>query len=75
MPIFVFLRSSLLCGARQRPVRQRVDFRPFLRRDVEKTAAVMPRSLSASLRPSPTIYDARARAQCMSRLQKAHFGF
>ena len=65
MPIFVFLRSSLLFGARQRPVRQTFDFRPFpAARRAEKAVAVR-RSLSASLRPSPTIYvAARARNAC-----------
>ena len=62
MPIFVFLRSSLFFGARQRPVRQTFDFRPFPAARRAESRSTGRRSLSASLRPSPTIYDPRARA-------------
>ena len=62
MPIFVFLRSSLFFGARQRPVRQTFDFRPFPAAQRAEKATAARRSLSASLRPSPTIYESRARA-------------
>ena len=73
MPIFVFLGLSLLRDARQRVWRQGFDFRPFPAARPEKSAAAVRRSRSASLRPSPTNYEARARAHCMSQL-KAHFG-
>ena len=71
MPIFVFLGPSLLptlvnvCGGKA------LILGLFLRRDARKKAAAARRSLSASLRPSPTNYETRARAHCMSQL-KAH---
>ena len=62
MPIFVFLRSSLFFGARQRPVRQTFDFRPFpAARRAEKAVAVR-RSLQLFTTSVNTSYEARARA-------------
>ena len=72
MPIFVFLGLSLLlccatlvnvCGGKA------LILGLFLRRDARKKAEAVRRSLSASLRPSPTNYEAHARAHCMSRLK------
>ena len=65
MPIFVFLGLSLLRDARQRVWRQGLILGLFLRRDAREKATAVRRSLSASLRPSPTNYEpARARTAC-----------
>ena len=52
MPIFVFLRSSLFFGARQRPVRQTFDFRPFpaaRRAEKSRSSAPQPQRFAASV--------------------------
>ena len=62
MPIFVFLRSSLFFGARQRPVRQTFDFRPFpaaQRAKKSRSSAPQPQCFAASV---TTSYEAPARA-------------
>ena len=73
---FVAFHASTLGAARllrvKRPARLGFDFRPFpAARRAEKAAAVR-RSLNASLRPSPTNYEPRARALHVAA-QKAHF--
>ena len=73
MPIFVFLRSSLFFGARQRPVRQTFDFRPFpaaRRAEKPRHGAAQPSALYCSVTTSD---GASARAHCMSQLKSACF--
>ena len=72
MPIFVFLRSSLFSALVNDRCGKPLILGLFLRRDARKKAAAVRRSLSASLRPSPTIYEP-ARAQLHTG--SAHIGF
>ena len=72
MPIFVFLRSSLFFGARQRPGGKALILGLFLRRDARKK----PQQCAAAsalrcVRHQRTMSPARARNAC--RGSKAHF--